>query len=289
MRTLVIGDIHGAHNALLQCLERSEFGYAEDRLIVLGDICDGYPQVKQCIDEMLKIKNLDYVIGNHDLWALDWARKGIREDIWLTQGGYNTMASYEFGEMPPEHIHFLANARPWIEENNRLFVHGGFNPEKPISKQDLQTLVWDRDLVYDAFQKYHVRPDFRYGNFEEIFLGHTPTTNFGFLDPLKLGNVWMLDTGAGWGGRLTIMDVETKEYWQSDLTSILSHRNFKVEIPIPPLAGPDSQATRCDPAKGGPPRPVGTPPVAGSLAGKGDSARAKRVPIWYPCITRRSR
>jgi len=60
----------------------------------------------------------------------------------------------------------------------------------------------------------------------------------------------------------------------------LSHRNFKVEIPIPPLAGPDSQATRCDPAKGGPPRPVGTSPVAGSLAGKGDSARAKRVPIW---------
>jgi len=221
MRTLVIGDIHGAYKALRQCLERANFDYSNDRLIALGDVCDGYSQVKQCIDEMLRIKNLDYIIGNHDLWALDWARKGIKEDVWLTQGGSNTIASYGLDEMPSEHVHFLANARSWIEENNRLFVHGGFNPKKPISKQDLQTLVWDRDLVYAAFQKYHVRPDFRYGNFEEIFVGHTPTTNFGSLTPLKFCNVWDLDTGAGWGGRLTIMDEETKEFWQSDLTSIL--------------------------------------------------------------------
>jgi serine/threonine protein phosphatase 1 len=25
-----------------------------------------------------------------------------------------------------------------------------------------------------------------------------------------------MDTGAGWAGKLTIMDVQTKEYWQSD-------------------------------------------------------------------------
>ena len=38
---------------------------------------------------------------------------------------------------------------------------------------------------------------------------------------------------------------------------------------------------RCDPANGGPPRPVGTPLLAGSLEGKEDSARAKRMPIWH--------
>ena len=31
-------------------------------------------------------------------------------------------------------------------------------------------------------------------------------------------NVWNLDTGAGWSGKLTIMDVNSKEYWQADLT-----------------------------------------------------------------------
>jgi serine/threonine protein phosphatase 1 len=41
------------------------------------------------------------------------------------------------------------------------------------------------------------------------------------LEPLHVCNVWDLDTGAGWSGKLTIMDIETKEYWQSVLTASL--------------------------------------------------------------------
>ncbi|MCA9398849.1 MAG: metallophosphoesterase, partial [Candidatus Omnitrophica bacterium] len=55
MRVFAIGDIHGAYKALIQCLERSGFDYQKDRLIVLGDVCDGYPQAKKCISELLKI------------------------------------------------------------------------------------------------------------------------------------------------------------------------------------------------------------------------------------------
>ena len=39
MKTFVIGDIHGAYKALLQCFERSGFDYEKDHLIVLGDVC----------------------------------------------------------------------------------------------------------------------------------------------------------------------------------------------------------------------------------------------------------
>ena len=41
MRTFVMGDIHGAYNALLQCLKRSGFDYENDQLIQLGDVADG--------------------------------------------------------------------------------------------------------------------------------------------------------------------------------------------------------------------------------------------------------
>lgn len=34
-------------------------------------------------------------------------------------------------------------------------------------------------------------------------------------------NVWNIDTGAGWSGKLTIMDIDTKEYWQSDFVKEL--------------------------------------------------------------------
>ncbi|MDP2943458.1 MAG: metallophosphoesterase, partial [Candidatus Omnitrophota bacterium] len=73
MKTCAVGDIHGAYKALVQCFERSKFDYQKDRLIVMGDVCDGYPDVLQCIDELLKVKHHDLVIGNHDMWALDWA------------------------------------------------------------------------------------------------------------------------------------------------------------------------------------------------------------------------
>ena len=55
MKTYAIGDIHGAYKALIQCFKRSKFDYKQDRLIVMGDVCDGYPYVRQCIDEFLRV------------------------------------------------------------------------------------------------------------------------------------------------------------------------------------------------------------------------------------------
>ena len=69
-RTLAIGDIHGGYRAMMQCFERAEFDYKKDRLICLGDVADGWSEVVGCIEELHKIKNLVYIIGNHDLWLM---------------------------------------------------------------------------------------------------------------------------------------------------------------------------------------------------------------------------
>jgi len=62
-----IGDIHGAYKALIQCFKRSKFDYKKDRLIVMGDVCDGYPDVKQCIDELLK-HEIIFIKERHLFW-----------------------------------------------------------------------------------------------------------------------------------------------------------------------------------------------------------------------------
>ena len=219
MKTFVLGDIHGAYKALMQCLERSHFDYAKDSLIVLGDVCDGWPEVNRAIDELLKIKNLEYIIGNHDLWTLDWALYGIQEDVWTSQGGANTLASYNYDQnrIPLPHIGLLQNAHWYFESGKKLFVHAGIDFTKPMHEQTKNTLVWDRSMVNLAHMKYNLgETDFQFGPFEEIFVGHTPTVIFNAAVPQKFCNVWMMDTGAGWSGKLTIMDVETKESWQSD-------------------------------------------------------------------------
>jgi len=53
-----MGDIHGNYKGLLQCLERSNFDYANDKLIQLGDVVDGWSESCECVTELLKIKNL---------------------------------------------------------------------------------------------------------------------------------------------------------------------------------------------------------------------------------------
>ena len=71
-RSFVLGDIHGAYKALMECFEKADFNYKDDVLICLGDVCDGWPEVNKSIDELLKIDNMVYIVGNHDERALKW-------------------------------------------------------------------------------------------------------------------------------------------------------------------------------------------------------------------------
>jgi len=223
-----MADIHGGYKAMMQCWERSGFDREKDELIVLGDVVDGWPDTKEVVNELLKVKNLVYILGNHDLWALDWAKDDDRNYMWISQGGWNTLLSYNF-IMPKKHIEFFENANLWMhdEETNTLFVHGGIDLSNPVESNKTDTLLWDRNLLAYA-KKIHTREALRATDtgkefirpkitqYDEIFIGHTSSSFYGKLEPLHYCNLWLLDTGGGWEGKLTIMDIKTKEYWQSD-------------------------------------------------------------------------
>jgi len=219
MKTFVLGDIHGAWRALTQAFERSGFDAQKDALIFLGDVVDGWSQSPECVEELMRVKNLVYLLGNHDAWALDWLLYGKIPSDWLEQGGQATMDAYnqpKWNAKKAEHTEFLLTSRlKYLDKDNRLFVHGGIDPRLPLDQQDESDLIWDRTL----FDLAGGVPEYR-----EVFIGHTVTLAENTDKPLQLGkedNIWRLDTGAGWYGRLTIMDVETKEYWQSDLVTEL--------------------------------------------------------------------
>lgn len=261
-RTLVIGDIHGAYEAMLQVMERSAFDPENDRLICVGDVADRRPRVKECAELLLQVKDLVMILGNHDKWALEWmSRVGDQlwnrtgsdvsaadetthksfdvndlyekaSEVWLTQGGSDTIMSYREG-VPQAHFELLRKAKYFHLEGNRIFVHGGFNHRKPLKDQDPEDFLWDRSLVDYALK--HCEAGTRLGGYDEIYVGHTPTINLhvsasgrsalkgAVLEdqttrPLQVCNVWMMDTGAGWpGGKLSMMDIDTKEVWQSEV------------------------------------------------------------------------
>ena len=213
VRRFVIGDIHGAFRALLQCLERSSFDYEHDILIALGDVTDGWPETRESIDELLKIKHLQYILGNHDFWSLEWMQGGWAEEIWLDQGGKATIKSYEGHIVPASHIDLLNYAHHYHVVDNKLFVHAGINTKQPLETQGLHMFLWDRNLARTALDFYEKGITGQLSNFEEIYIGHTPT---GYTQPVRGCEVWLMDTGAGWSGVLSMMDIDSKEIFVSD-------------------------------------------------------------------------
>jgi serine/threonine protein phosphatase 1 len=211
-KKFVMGDIHGACRALRQCLERSGFNREEDELIFLGDVADGWPETKASVDELLTIKNLIFIFGNHDFWTLEWMQTGYAEDIWLKQGGDATVKSYKAG-IPKNHISLLDKSLPYYISDNRLFVHAGFDPAAPLNVQTLTTFLWDRSLALNALGAQTKNGKGKLTDFEEVFLGHTPVV--GGM-PVQCGEIWLMDTGAGWSGVLSMMNLDTKEVFTSD-------------------------------------------------------------------------
>ena len=217
MRTFVMGDIHGAYRALEQCLRRSDFDDEHDRLILLGDLCDRHDEVDLVFERLLSIQHLDLIIGNHDLWALSWAEKGVAPRIWTSQGGSQTIRSYEGRRMPESHADLLRKGLPYlVTPDNRLFVHGGYDASVPIDRQDIDQLVWDRSLLQQAWNYENRRVSCDFGGYTQIYIGHTPTQVFDSEKPLALCNVLAMDTGAGFQGRLSMMEIYEETLIQSD-------------------------------------------------------------------------
>ena len=111
----------------------------------------------------------------------------------------------------------------YIDRQNRLFVHAGFvsmhGPEREYSETNLyyDRTLWEMALAmnYDLDTASHLYPK-RLKLFNEIYIGHTPTINFGSYEPMNAKNVWNIDTGAAFFGRLSCIDIDTKEVFQSD-------------------------------------------------------------------------
>ena len=137
---------------------------------------------------------------------------GYAEDVWFAQGGKATIESYRDG-VPESHIAFLKKAKTYFTLENKLFVHAGINPRVPIEHDNLQTLLWDRALAQLAIARYQTNDQTKLTNFEAVYIGHTPISGG---RPIKGGDVWLMDTGAGWSGVLSIMNIDTESYFTSD-------------------------------------------------------------------------
>ena len=228
MRTLVIGDIHGAYYPLLQVMERAKVT-PDDQLIFLGDYSDRGIHTPKVLDYLIALQDTHRVIylrGNHDTLCCDFLLGKLMSPLWRSHGGKATEEAYKdyTKDDKQPHIDFLQSLRNYLlDGQNRLFLHAGFTDRGGVVHEFFQeNFYWDRTLWELALatpedmslsDPYYPK---RLTLYKEIYIGHTPTLNYGSVQPMCRHHIWNLDTGAGFIGRVTLMDIETKEYWQSD-------------------------------------------------------------------------
>ena len=230
-RTLVIGDIHGGLRALHQIMERANVT-AEDTLLFLGDYVDGWSQSPKVLDFLIDLgnkQNCIFIRGNHDELLLDWLLgkfENFDESMWFKHGGEATVMAYSkvSDSIKKKHIEFLsALENYYLDQKNRLFIHAGFTNMNGITYEYFPKLFyWDRTLwetalaLNENIKKESVFYPKRLTLYEEIYIGHTPVTRIRETIPIQKACVWNVDTGAGFKGPLTIMDIDTKQFWQSE-------------------------------------------------------------------------
>jgi serine/threonine protein phosphatase 1 len=228
MKTFVIGDIHGGLKALKQLIQLIAIN-RNDTLIFLGDYVDGWSESPHLLDFLIELNkklNCIYIKGNHDDLLLKYLRTNQYNEEWFLHGGKATIDSYKIIDhtTKQKHIAFLEKLLPYyIDNQNRLFIHAGFTNLKGVQFEYFEPLYyWDRTLwemalaTDNSLSKNDINYPSRFKIYNEIYIGHTPTTRINKTVPVNKACVWNIDTGAAFKGPLTAIDVDTKEFWQSD-------------------------------------------------------------------------
>ncbi len=227
MRTIIIGDIHGCHSALLLLLERVKPEAGRDRLVLLGDLFDRGPDSREVFRDVQQLASVFgdgfvLLLGNHEDYLLQPRLTLRQKKIWEAVGRQATVRSFdEAGER-------MEDAAPWLKEHCRLFwkadrfqcVHAGILVDPP-EVNDLQTLVHDHGIVME--NRYagpltitgHIALEKAawFAGDGETIVGLEDDTVYHLPDT----GVICIDTGCGKGGRLTAMVIEDEEY---TLTSV---------------------------------------------------------------------
>ena len=223
MRRLLLGDIHGMKDYLEDVLEQCEFDYENDLLIQIGDIIDRGPDPFECVEILYKIKNKILIRGNHDEGFISKITTGESyignhpdNGQGITLEKFDELSSLEQDMIG---AFFEKQVDYHITDDNILFVHGGIPLNEDIDNVDPHVLHWDREMLTEALNLLRIgnKPKFT-RKYKKIYIGHTPTFYFNIITPMFIGDIINIDTGSGKGGPLTIMDIDSGQYWQSTHT-----------------------------------------------------------------------
>jgi len=143
-RTIVIGDLHGMHDATVKLLDKCKVR-PEDHVIFLGDLIDRGPDSGKCVDLVMHREKVQgrtaCILGNHESRHIEYheieQKKGkVHVDI-------PTHVATRL-QLREEHYDYFKRMPKFIRlpEHNAVCVHAGVFPGRKIEEQS------DRHLLH---------------------------------------------------------------------------------------------------------------------------------------------
>lgn len=201
-----IGDIHGCEAELRELLRKLPL--QRDSLVVfLGDFIDRGPRSRGVVETILELQDYCHVValtGNHERMLHEFL-DGTNERLvgrFVYNGGGATLASYADDDgairIPPAHQKFFDELGYFHVDGDFCFVHAGL----PVDVEEIDVEKHGEEMVW-------MRPKTRPGRGSTVVVhGHTP-----HLDVEISEHSINLDTACVYGGRLTAMEVHSREVW----------------------------------------------------------------------------
>jgi diadenosine tetraphosphatase ApaH/serine/threonine PP2A family protein phosphatase len=199
-RTIVVGDIHGCYDELMDLLNELDFAKS-DRIVSVGDLITKGPKNREVLELFMSDSRFTTVIGNHDL-ALRRHWNGEEVELKPAQ----KEAHKELKEDKDRFLPFLNSLPFMIDLGRHLVVHAGVRPNVELQSQTTEDLTQIRTLGEDRESKdgtpwYEV-----YDGNKVVLFGHWPAS-----EPRRGRMALGLDTGCVYGHHLTAFTVETGE------------------------------------------------------------------------------
>ncbi|MFB9833309.1 metallophosphoesterase family protein [Actinoallomurus acaciae] len=190
-RTVIIGDIHGCFDELLELLD--EVGlHPDDLLISVGDLVDRGPAPGEVVGLFRDRPNSVAVMGNHE-------RKHVRGIFSYAQ----EITRLQLGDRYAETVDWMRTLPYYFENEHVRVVHAAMVPGIPLPDQKEEILCGatsgERELT-TLFPGGHWHD--HYTDTKPVVFGHHVT---GRRPMIRDGKVFGLDTGACHGWNLTAL------------------------------------------------------------------------------------
>jgi hypothetical protein len=209
-RTIVIGDIHGCYDELLELLEKVALG-ADDRVVCVGDLIVKGWKNREVLDFLMTDKRFSSVLGNHDRVLMrHWRGEKVR----LKKAHKKALAELEADR--ERYAAYLESLPLALDTGSHLVVHAGVRPGVPLAEQSVEDLTELRTLGEDRRSREGTPWYEVYEGEKTVLFGHWPAGELR-RGPRALG----IDTGCVYGYELTAYVIETEE-----VVRVQAHRAY---------------------------------------------------------------